>query len=59
MNAVKEKVLIYDIETKTPDGTPNPERDEFRGFGCYSYITNDYYFLTDLKNVKHAMSTKL
>ena len=32
---MKEKVLIYDIECKTVVAQPNPEKDEFRAFGCY------------------------
>ena len=53
--SIKEKVLIYDIECKTIEAQPNPEKDEFRAFGCYSYAIDEYYFLTDLDQVKRTI----
>jgi hypothetical protein len=42
-----DRILIYDIETYTPDGVPDPSKDEIRVLGCYSYETRQYYLLTD------------
>lgn len=47
-----EKILIFDIETQTLAGKPDPKTDIFKFFGCYSYITERYYFLTDLDKVR-------
>lgn len=46
-----DDILVYDIETKTPEDSPNPEKDELRVFGAYSYKTNKYYVVpfTDKK----------
>lgn len=48
---MENKILIYDIETKTY-GRPNPTKDKIVVFGCYSYITNKYYYLTNLEDIK-------
>ena len=52
----KEKILIYDIECSTAGKLPNAEKDEFKAFGCYSYATDEYYFLTSLDKVKDIIS---
>lgn len=52
-----EKILIYDIECKTLEGKPNAQTDELKVFGCYSYITNKYYVLTDLKDIRQVINS--
>ncbi len=48
--AISEDTLIYDIETKT-FGTPDPEKDELRLFGCYSYKTKKSYVLSNIDDI--------
>jgi hypothetical protein len=48
---ITEDTCIYDIETHT-FGLPNPEKDELRIFGCYSYKTNKSYLLTDKNEIQ-------
>ncbi len=50
-----EKTLIYDIECKSFN-VPNPHKDILRLFGCYSYITNKYYFLTKKDEIEKIIS---
>jgi DNA polymerase elongation subunit (family B) len=50
-----ENILIYDIETAAEGKRPDASKDVFRCFGCYSYITGEYYFLTDLDKVKRTV----
>lgn len=52
-----EKVLIYDIETATATAQPDGERDTFRVFGCYSYITDEPYLLTDIEKVRRTIDS--
>lgn len=40
-----EKILIYDIESKTLGAKPDIKTDVLRVFGAYSYITNKYYII--------------
>jgi len=40
-------VLIFDIETRTPTGKPNPDVDIFRFFGANSYKHGKYYFYNE------------
>jgi len=47
-----EKILIYDLETATPEGKPVPDKDRLKLFGCYSYITQKYYYLTSIKDIR-------
>ncbi len=49
-----EKILIYDIETKT-FGRPDPKKDELKVFGAYSYITNKYYCTTSYNDIKKLL----
>ncbi len=42
-----DDVLIYDIESRTPNGVKDTRSHKLRIFGCYSFKTNKYYFLTD------------
>ncbi len=50
-----EKILIYDIECQSFN-KPNPKKDVLRLFGCYSYITNKYYFITNKEEVEKIIS---
>jgi len=52
-----EGVLCYDIETYVPGGRPNPEKDELRIFGCYSYITNKKYLLTNREDIQQTINS--
>lgn len=52
---IYDNSLIYDIETKT-FGKPNSEKDIFKVFGCYSYLTKKYYILTKFDDVKKILS---
>lgn len=40
-----EKILIYDIESKTLGAKPDINTDVLRVFGAYSYVTNKYYIV--------------
>ncbi len=51
-----EKILIYDIETATPTDVPDGSKDILKFFGCYSYITEKYYFLTDIEKIKDVIN---
>jgi len=46
-----DEVLVFDIETKT-FGKPDPDKDELKFFGCYSYKTNKFYLLRDIKSIQ-------
>jgi len=46
-----EKILIYDCETST-NGKPDPASDKLKLFGCYSYITKKFYYLTKKEDIK-------
>lgn len=37
-------MLLYDCETMTPSGKPDPDKDELRFLGAYSFTTKQYYF---------------
>jgi DNA polymerase elongation subunit (family B) len=52
-----DKVLIYDIECATASARPDAEKDEFKVFGCYSYVTNKYSVLKSLDSVKKALAS--
>ena len=49
---ISDDTIIYDIETDVKEGKPNPEKDKFRIFGCYSYKTNKDYVLQDIETVR-------
>jgi len=51
-----EPILIYDIECKTLEGKPNPKTDKLVVFGCYSYLTNDYYYLNNIEDIKKVIN---
>jgi len=55
MNNDENSILIYDIESSTIGSRPNPRKDEFRLFGCYSYKTNKYHFLTKPRQIKQII----
>ena len=48
---ISEDVLIYDVETET-FGKPDPQKDNFRFFGCYSYKTKKFYLLKEKETVQ-------
>lgn len=50
-----QKILIYDIETEVQGNRPDPDTDKFKFFGCYSYVTKKYYFLTDKKDIEEVI----
>ncbi|MAH50056.1 hypothetical protein CMI37_29825 [Candidatus Pacearchaeota archaeon] len=51
---MNEDVLIYDIESET-FGVPNPEKDIFKFFGCYSYKTKKYYLLQKKEEIARVI----
>ena len=54
---MKKEVLIYDIETATYGSDVNEvEKHKLKYFGAYSYITNQYYFLTDKKEIQQLIN---
>jgi len=54
MAQISEDVLVYDIETRTY-GTPDPNRDKFKLFGCYSYKTKKFYLLSDVGDIQKVV----
>ncbi len=52
----KERILIYDIETEIFDDKINPKKDKLKFFGCYSYVTNKYYYLQSLEDIKKIIN---
>lgn len=55
MNFSKQPILIFDLETKTVGSRPNGDKDEFRIFGCYSYLTDTYHVLTKPRLIKQMI----
>lgn len=53
----KERILIYDIETEVFDNKINPKKDKLKFFGCYSYITNKYYYLQNVEDIKKIINS--
>jgi len=53
---VKENIIVFDIETATAGPKPNPEKDEFRIFGGYSYKYKKYYFEKDITKVQQIIN---
>lgn len=51
-----QKILIYDIETASVEEKANPYKDKLRFFGCYSYYTNEYYYLTKIDDIKKIIN---
>lgn len=47
----KQDVLIYDIETQVY-GRPDPKKDKFKLFCCYSYKSGKYYCTKDSSTVQ-------
>lgn len=45
------EILILDLETRTY-GKPDADKDKIKLFGCYSYITNRPYILTDISEIQ-------
>jgi DNA polymerase elongation subunit (family B) len=50
-----DDILIYDIETRTY-GLPDPDRDNLRIFGCYSFKSDKYYLLTDVNQIQRIVN---
>jgi len=48
---IDRDVLVYDIESATPNGKSDIDSHIMRIFGCYSYKTNKYYLLTDKEQI--------
>jgi len=44
---IHKETLVYDLETAGVGSKPNPEKDRLRVFGCYSYLTEKYYVITN------------
>lgn len=51
----EEKILIYDIETSTPSGSPDASTDVLRYFGAYSYVHKKFYYLTDVRFIREII----
>jgi len=52
---VGNNVLIYDCETLTFSGRPDPSKDRLRIFGCYSYKTKKMYLLKDKEEIQKTI----
>jgi len=52
---IHKDTLIYDIETKT-FGKPDADKDQFKVFGCYSYKTEKYYYLTKSADIQKIIN---
>ena len=52
---MNDEILVYDLETYTPGSRPDPEKDEHRLFGCYSYKTKKFYFLTRTDDIQKVI----
>ena len=50
-----DSILIWDIETDTHGGKPNPKTDTLKVFGCYSYLSKKYYCLTDHDQIRKVI----
>ena len=48
-------IIVYDLETKTVGSRPDGTKDEFRIFGCYSYLTGKYHILTKPRLIKQMI----
>jgi DNA polymerase elongation subunit (family B) len=55
MDFSKQPILIYDLETAVTGSRPDGTKDEFRIFGCYSYLTNSYHVLTKPRLIKQMI----
>jgi DNA polymerase elongation subunit (family B) len=55
MDFSKQPILIYDLETATQGSRPDGTKDEFRIFGCYSYLTDSYHVLTKPRLIKQMI----
>ena len=55
MSKYGDSILVYDIETMT-FGKPDPTKDEFRVFGCYSYKTGKSYLLTNKADIQKIIN---
>lgn len=53
---IPKETLVYDIECGTPTGVPNPNKDILKVFGCYSFMTNKYYIITDIDDAKKVFN---
>lgn len=51
-----KSILIYDLETATLKDKPDPKTDKVRIGGFYSYITDKYYFVTNMNDIKKLIS---
>ena len=54
-NKIEENCLVYDIETKTT-GSPDPQTDRLKLFGCYSYKTKKQYILTKIDDIQKIIN---
>lgn len=54
---MQNNVLIYDIECATyGNSMQNIEKHKLKYFGCYSYRTKKYYFLSDRKQIQEIIN---
>jgi DNA polymerase elongation subunit (family B) len=53
----EEDTLVYDCESATVEGLPNPHKDIFRIFACYSYKTDKTLFLTRKEDIQRMIDT--
>jgi DNA polymerase elongation subunit (family B) len=55
MAQIGDEVLVYDIETRTY-GSPDPDKDKLKLFGCYSYKTNKFYLLSSVEDIQKVVN---
>jgi len=51
----ENSILIYDLESATKGSRPDGNKDDFRLFGCYSFKTRKYHFLTKPRQIKQII----
>jgi len=51
-----QPILIYDIESSTERKKAKAETDIIKLFGCYSFLTNKYYYLTQPSLIRQMIA---
>lgn len=55
-NLSGEPILVYDVETATERKKARAESDKLKIFGCYSYLTDKYYYLTQPSKIRQMIN---
>lgn len=51
-----QPILIYDIESSTERRKARADSDKLKVFGCYSYLSDQYYFLTQPSKIREMLN---